>query len=107
MAKQLTARNIAVDFGGTSREWTKKAEAGLIPGASRPSGKAPWLFDVAVFRAWHEAGQPAIPRPVAPAAPKASKSPPPRPDSETKRRLKSAEIDAGIAALVRGALKGR
>ena len=104
MGKQLTARNIAEDFGETSRHWTKMAEAGLVPGASRPSGKAPWLFEVAVFKAWHEAGQPPIPKPV---APKPSKAPPPRPDRETKRKAKSAEIDAEIASLVRGALRPR
>ena len=104
MAKQLTARNIAEDFGETSRHWTKMAEAGLVPGAARPSGKAPWLFDVAVFKAWFEAGQPAIPKPV---YVKPSKALAPRPDPEAKRKAKAAEIDAGIAALVRGALKGR
>ena len=104
MAKQLTARNIAEDFGETSRHWTKMAEAGLVPGASRPSGKAPWLFDVAVFKAWIEAGQPAIPKPV---YVKPSKSPSPRLDAEPRRKAKSLEIDLGIAALVRGALKGR
>jgi hypothetical protein len=92
MAKQLTARNIAEDFGETSRHWTKMAEAGLIPGAARPSGKAPWLFDVAMFKAVYV---------------KPSKAPAPRPDPEAKRKAKAAEIDAGIAALVRGALKGR
>ena len=104
MAKQLTARNIAEDFGETSRHWTKMAESGLIPGASRPSGKAPWLFDVVVFRAWFEAGQPVIARPV---DVKPSKAPLRRPDPEAKRKAKAAEIDAGIAALVRGALRGR
>jgi hypothetical protein len=70
----------------------------------RPSGKAPWLFDVAVFKAWHEAGQPPIPKPV---EAKPSRAPAPRPDREAKRKAKAAEIDAEIANLVRDALRPR
>lgn len=104
MAKHLTARNIAEDFGETSRHWTKMADAGLVPGAFQPKDKTGWLFDVDVFRAWHEAGQPAIPKP--PPAPKRAE-PVKRADPEEKRKKKRAEIDAGIADLVRGALKPR
>ncbi|MBC8131013.1 MAG: hypothetical protein H7Y08_11925 [Rhizobiaceae bacterium] len=106
MAKHLTARNIAEDFGETSRHWTKMAAAGLVPGAFQPKDKTGWLFDADAFRVWHEAGQPKVERPPAPARKEAAKVLA-RPDPLEKQRRKRAEIDAGIADLVRSAVKPR
>src|SRR4051794_33481884 len=53
---QLTASELAREYGFTPRQWTRLAATGKIPGAPQPSGAGgQWLFDAAVFRRWWEA----------------------------------------------------
>lgn len=105
MGKHLTARNIAEEFGESSRHWTKMAEAGQVPGTRRSTDKGGWLFDLDLFRAWHEGGQ----KPVAAVPPPGrDDTPPPRRGGPTpqQKRVKAA-IDDEASRLVKAALQGR
>lgn len=101
MGKYLTARNIAEEFGETSRHWTKLAAAGAVPGARQPKDKATWLFDLDTFRAWHAKGQPRVETPAPAKAPAPGRTG----GSSPKAVRRKAEFDAEIDRLVRGALK--
>lgn len=58
----VTASQIAQEFGFSARHWTRAASAGKVPGACQPSGPGGhWLFDVALFRRWWTAKQKDIP----------------------------------------------
>jgi hypothetical protein len=51
--RQLTAADLAREYGYTPRHWTRLAAAGKVPGARQLSGpKGKWLFDAAVFQEW-------------------------------------------------------
>jgi len=49
----LTAQQIAAEFGMSSRHWVRMANAGSIPGSWQPAGKGgQWLFNKQRFEAW-------------------------------------------------------
>lgn len=101
MTKHLTARNIAEEFGESSRHWTKMAEAGQVPGARRLKDKASWLFDLDVFRAWHEGGQ----KPVAGPRPPVREPARPKRGAPTVKQLRvKAAIEDEASRLVKAAL---
>ncbi|BDA86770.1 hypothetical protein Sa4125_43120 [Aureimonas sp. SA4125] len=100
MAKHLTARNIAAEFGESSRHWTKLAATGVVPGAFQPKGTATWLFDLDLFRAWHTAGQ--MPAPRAPVPSPVSKRP--KPVVSPRQQRKKEEFSSEIDRLVRSAM---
>jgi hypothetical protein len=50
---QLTAADLSRKYGYTSRQWTRLAASGIVPGARQPTGKnGKWFFDKVVFRRW-------------------------------------------------------
>ena len=50
---QLSASDLAREYGFTPRHWTRLAAAGRVPGARQPSGRlGQWLFEAAIFRQW-------------------------------------------------------
>jgi hypothetical protein len=43
---QLTAPDLAREYGFTARHWTRLAAAGRVPGARQPAGpNGQWLFE--------------------------------------------------------------
>jgi hypothetical protein len=52
---QLTAAQVADEFGFTARHWIRLAAQGRIPGACQPSGHGgQWQFDEKQFRKWRK-----------------------------------------------------
>ena len=106
MAKHLTARNIAEEFGETSRHWTKMAERGEVPGARRLKDGNGWLFDLDAFRAWHEGGQKSVAVAVRPPAAAVEEPPRPKRSAPTvKQRRVKAAIENEASRLVEAALR--
>src|SRR5581483_5598317 len=54
---QLSAADLARDYGYCARHWTRLAAAGKIPGASQPIDGGRWWFDPAQFKRWWDAGK--------------------------------------------------